>query len=562
MSNLNLNQSAVKELETFSESSFSLLETLESAKQTIAELINMEVFLSRSFDEDIWVLANPNSKGRTHTLDFNRFRFANKSLDIVLIVKCWVSEQLNNFKTTTVYHQYHYFLMGYEQSNGLDERGVDPFIRWLHLSQVNNNAKITIITSTLNFLDFSDLKNGEVYIPKLHEINQKLKFTRGIRKLPPSKEILTFSYYLDKYFLQLLDDRSEEGTKNNRQKEKILYYPILLWWRLTNIIPMRSVEFASIERNCLIKNDNNYFIRLPRRKLKSINKRNVQIIDTVAISKEMYEIINSYIKETEPFGETNTLISYPSLIWTDSSNRRKRQKRVIRNFNRENLQRLITKFYKEIINDKYNCNIKRGNQVSPNDTRHLAFTSLMMQGISPVEIARLGGHQTISAQYHYSSHLEYWIDSEVFKLLSRHRQLRFFEGKESIKHIPNEIKLKAFHPPTSNYKGKLKIGYCTDNLQRCESEECLLCSHWRIEPEEFLIRSNEIKKVLYKRRKHIHELHAFIENLHKNIINDRINYTNPKSIQQLKTLSNQINSEIRSISHLRALFIKEGFENE
>ncbi len=32
-------------------------------------------------------------------------------------------------------------------------------------------------------------------------------------------------------------------------------------------------------------------------------------------------------------------------------------------------------------------------QLRPNDSRHIAFISLMMQGYSPIEIARLGGHQ-------------------------------------------------------------------------------------------------------------------------------------------------------------------------
>ncbi|BCC00639.1 hypothetical protein BCJMU51_2846 [Bacillus cereus] len=79
---------------------------------------------------------------------------------------------------------------------------------------------------------------------------------------------------------------------------------------------------------------------------------------------------------------------------------------------------MIEIFYRAI-ERVYDFKVEQEYQLRPNDTRHLAFMSLMMQGYSPVEIARLGGHKTIQTQLHYSSHKEYWVDSEVFKLMKK-----------------------------------------------------------------------------------------------------------------------------------------------
>src|SRR5699024_4062263 len=98
----------------------------------------------------------------------------------------------------------------------------------------------------------------------------------------------------------------------------------------------------------------------------------------------------------------------------------------------------------------------------------------MMQGISPIEIACIGGHSTIAAQYNYISHKEYCIDNEVFKLIKNYKNISNFDNN-NIRYIPENVKLKAFESPTSSFRGELEIGYCSDSLIRCEAKECMLC---------------------------------------------------------------------------------------
>src|SRR5699024_11727591 len=95
------------------------------------------------------------------------------------------------------------------------------------------------------------------------------------------------------------------------------------------------------------------------------------------------------------------------------------QKINIKVFNIEQLYLSIQSFYEKIVQQKFGFNISQENQLQPNDTRHLSIFSLMMQGVSPIEIARLANHKTISMQLNYAHHTEYWIDSEVFSLLQK-----------------------------------------------------------------------------------------------------------------------------------------------
>src|SRR5699024_7338758 len=265
-----------------------------------------------------------------------------------------------------------------------------------------------------------------------------------------SKYILLFSYYLENYFLDIENNECFDETET--LNKKILYYPILIWWNLTTIIPIRSTEFCIIKRNCLSEESDKYFITITRIKTPLDQK--------FEINESVYQLLNNYIAHTEDYGESETLISYRSLVYVDNTERRRLQKKDLNSFNKNNLDKLLNRFYKEVLNEYYQINIPKNQKLSPNDTRHIAFVSLMMQGISPIEVAHLGGHKTIAAQYHYSFHKEYWIDNEVFKLIKNYTSISKFDN--SIRYIPEEIKLKAFEPPTSSFRGD--FGMSTLNL--------------------------------------------------------------------------------------------------
>ncbi|MBV6734528.1 site-specific integrase [Priestia megaterium] len=555
-----MNELREEEFLSISEEKFS---REESFRNVLRILEGFEEQFIAHFDDNIWIFVGW-AKHRK-IFDFNKLKQYTElehtlGESLIVTVKCWVGEMLQDFSLSTVKFNYSLLLEGLEKTQGFKKDNVDSFINYLTKDLRDNTTKASLIRSLLNFFDYSDIEYGEYYIKPLITYRSKLPYIKKSISLPPSKDVLTLSWCIESYFAELLKQESSEKNLAMR----ILYYPILIWWKLTNVIPLRAGEFCCISRNSLFKNNKGKpYIKLPRQKLPH---NSTAVVDKIEISDDLYTLIFNYISMTEGFGETQVLFSYRAIIWADSQNRINR-KYDINTFTKQTLAVLIKRFYKDIVKKKYGLNIEKENQVKPNQTRHFAIISLVMQGISPVEIARLANHKTVSMQYHYAHHIEHWIDCEVFNLMNKFKFIShaapFFINEDNnskkevniLQHIPDEIRLKAFQPPTSDgcYKPLQDIGYCSDQLQRCETDQCIFCSHWRIEPHELIENNNVIKEKIKERKRNIGELANFIEKIHEQIFVDELYSQNPVSFNHLKTASNQIKEEINQIAELKIL---------
>src|SRR5699024_348457 len=127
------------------------------------------------------------------------------------------------------------------------------------------------------------------------------------------------------------------------------------------------------------KENNKFFVTITRIK-KPLND-SVNYYNKIEINESMYHLLINYIELTEEYGESETLISYRYLIYADNSGRRELQKRDLDSFNKNNLEKLLKRNYKEVINEYYQINVPFNQRISTNDYRHIAFVSLMMQDI-------------------------------------------------------------------------------------------------------------------------------------------------------------------------------------
>lgn len=512
----------------------------------ISELKSKGIFLSNSIHDNVWLFSHEYSPGRSIKIDFRKID-KNLNPDDQLLIKCWIGSLLDKYRPSTCIHYFHYFCMASNITNFFSLDRIDYFVEWLHEDHITNNEKTYALSTVFSFFDFGEIPNSTKYLTKLYDIHNKIKFTKNPINLPSSKYILLFSYYLEKYFTDIEKDESFQDAET--LKKKILFYPILIWWNLTTIIPMRSTEFCLIKRDCLLEENNKYFITITRIKKPLYQENKDNYYTKIEINDSMYHLLNNYIKVTDEYGESETLISYRSLIYVDNTARRLLQKRDLNSFNTNNLEKLLKRFYQEVIGEYYQNSLSLDQRLTPNDTRHIAFLSLMMQGISPVEIARLGGHKTIEAQYHYSFHKEYWIDNEVFKLIKNYKNISNFDNN-NIKYIPEDVKLKAFQPPTSSFRGELEIGYCSDSLIRCEAKECMHCSHWRIDLEDIKLKHDLIIEKINKNRNNLIELMNFIYKIHTNTV---LNIMTPGYLENEKDLQQtfkKIKSELHNLSKL------------
>lgn len=122
------------------------------------------------------------------------------------------------------------------------------------LNQFGETKKFNMAISIKEFLVFYNLPHSDVYIELCTRFNTKVFNVRG---LPNYHDILIFDSVLNELF-----------KTNSSSEKKMQYYPLLLWWRITRIIPMRPTEFYSLRRDCtMIDNEGRYWMVLPRKRI-------------------------------------------------------------------------------------------------------------------------------------------------------------------------------------------------------------------------------------------------------------------------------------------------------
>ncbi|MGY3715001.1 site-specific integrase [Sutcliffiella cohnii] len=429
---------------------------------------------------------------QTYFVDFSFDSLSSKKFDTdqyILLLKSWFILLLENT------YSFHHLTKKVRRakdalilSKGFNLKAIDEFELNYFSKDLKPSSLQKKASLLLEFLDFSqDLIVPEEYLEMILGYYQTHNST-AIRKLPSSHDVLKFSLIVEAYF---------SNGDNDNNKEYLDYFPIFLWWNLTNIIPIRINEFCNLKFDCLTLNKEGYFLTLPRSKnLKNrkINYDQILISDKIANSIKLYQQkISTSVKPSK------------TLLQTASSVQNKKPEI----FNYRNFKTLLDKFYKKIVCEKYGFNLLESSSgphtrspyniyriIRPNDTRYFAFLNLMLQGYHPSEIARLGGHSSVYSQMAYHNHLEYWVDSDLIKLLMNQKGHLSDLSNEFFKEIIFKNALDSTTEVSEVVKIPLEIGYCTDPLQDCPVDEHYLCKHWRITLDDYQKHYDKLQNIL------------------------------------------------------------------
>lgn len=557
----------------FSEDEFLKEHSIENAKEIIAELTLNKVFLDGKFDDDSWVLINNKELNIRKYFNFQDIL----DTEIKIKAKCWILNYLLTVapSSATVYlNNLKNFLLLTNYLSCLDIDEIEASLNEFKLS-----VRYTILISGINFLDY--IYGSQVTKSKMELFSNQLRaivskfFFSNTRDLPPYKDVIRFSFILTSF------------SKGWNEKLELKFFPVLLWWKLTSVIPMRPSEFCSIKRNCLSIQGNDFFITLPRQKQKATSKT-FEVPNTLPISKELYNLIKRYIHISDSYGETTTLIS--AAVYRSTLNYPTQSKRKILNQNYFVLymfNNLLHAFYSEVLKDIYglepidkskwlkekNNVIKLGSndglseftaekqiiKIQPNDTRHFAICSMMIQGFNPLTIARMAGHQHIESQYHYQKHIEFFIDSKAYEatLLNRLTNSSRDRNYNSTLVIKDLINRSLAPEEMFEYKEEVEIGYCTDELRRCESRICIFCSKNWIPREEIESNFKEIVELKTEYSKKLKIRAQTLSRIYKDI---KIEYkscrVSPLELAELARESKLTDGEI----HDYAMLISKIFE--
>ena len=118
----------------------------------------------------------------------------------------------------------------------------------------------------------------------------------------------------DSYFL-FNDIINDYWTSVVELEERLFYYPLYLWWKITGVIPLRPREFLLTPRKCLKHKSDGWYLLLRRNHIKGSDKKISYKIDddyfmvSYKIPDRLAREIQKYIDITKNMNQLN-LIHY------------------------------------------------------------------------------------------------------------------------------------------------------------------------------------------------------------------------------------------------------------
>ncbi len=337
-----------------------------------------------------------------------------------------------------------------------------------------NRIKSLRLSAFREFLLFIGGENVRKYIDAINGVPQT--FTTKSRELPCYQSILLFDYIISD-FLQ-----------RTNIEERARYYPVLIWWKLSSIIPLRPGEVYQLPKDCIYEKGGKYYIHIERIKRKSKReKHSAPIVKDFEIKEEIYSIIKDYIDYIAGFDDTKYLFSLQSLRKVAGS--RSKEKDVER-LTVMTMQSIYKYFKQEVIEQEYGYHVvplgQRKNEndieeIKMGDVRHLAIINLMMMGYNPLYIMELAGHSKLSTQMGYYNHVDTFATakSHVLKeMMKRAEKNPNFEEYSSGDYVMQKNLLGAsYYDLPLVYDGK---GRCRSKNfpYDCVYTECIFCPHF------------------------------------------------------------------------------------
>lgn len=575
---------AVKDYDFEYDNTEEVLEIIDNIKETFNEtglLVKgifkydgKEISVQGDFDDTIWVVEHTLTHTYTY-FDFSKlsmFQQNSQDLDLILLIKSWLSHifLLKEFNSAKTLKNYFSNLVDFIiKSNNFDKRFLDlSGGEWIrdYFNEIDclNQTKIDKITHVMSYLEFLDTTldiSDDVYENYHSELNlvvQQYSFQANSKSLPGSKDVVIFSYFLDKFY--------KECTNEDL---KLLYMPILIWWKLGNVIPLRISEITrTLKRDCIINEEGKYYIKIKRVKERRKSANALPLLDKFEISAEIAQLIENYITLTDSYGKSKTLFSRRALkalrknIVVKGHHYRHLSQRKYNEdyFSAALFSTLLNAFYEDVIIRGYGVDsIKK--RVTPNDPRHFAFFSLLLQGLSPIQIALLGGHSTLKTQANYQYGVSYYVDSELYQLLSMREATKDYIAPHELRTLKEIVFNMPAEPSKEGNCLPLKIGICTCDFEGgeiCENfKACHLCKKWWCSPttESYLslveyVKNDLLENAIIKLNDDLSFLTKLLEN---NIVTKECDdlTTDYKHGIKVKTWSNKVKTDCKEIVELR-----------
>lgn len=348
-----------------------------------------EKILTASYAADTWRLLD-RYKDQTYSLNFKDLPYAEE-------LKAFTVCYLEHNQPVSAANAIRFIIKVLHVTNGLTEE-----IRDIKSVGKYSAYNVDLLTA---FVSFIELKPSELRV--IYEVLEKNQTERSeqSRPLPVFQSVMLFQQIVDDFAVRYLKDMPA-------------YYPIVLWWKLTMIIPMRPIEFFQLKTSDFYISDGEYMMHLIRspKSGEQDDRHRIPLISEFRIDQDIYYLFQHYIDTIDP-GEQGFIFNSNGI-----------KTAIDREFmGRNRLDFLQDQFFDDIVAGVYKQQVieketttvlEKGQieRINYGDTRHLAFMNLILSGMNPYTIAQLGGHRQLSTQNYYYNGLTAYCTSKAYSL--------------------------------------------------------------------------------------------------------------------------------------------------
>lgn len=393
--------------------------SITKAREIFDKYIDLGIFIDCKFDDEIWNTTDEYSNVGLH-FNFNKVTykkyyekiFGITINDFITYVKVFISMTMGKNVLKTL------------------QTAVNDLKRIIRtdINEIYGSSADLKVTAPRLCLDFISLLPESYDVDAVELLINSLESYAYINVSENSHKQRSLAQF-DSYFL-FNDIMNDYWTSDIDRDERLFFYPLYLWWKITGIIPLRPREFILTERNCLSRQDDGYYLTLRRDNLKGGSKKvSYKLSDdyynvTYKIPDKLANEINQYLEFTKEYEDTeiNTLFVSDTHYkkWGQKKHTNSRYLTYI------NVNTIMRYFFHEVVEGKYGMNVvyereaghlKEGeiNYLRLGDTRHIALINIMAEGGTPLTAMLLAGHDDINISAHYYSNLTNLIECRTYR---------------------------------------------------------------------------------------------------------------------------------------------------
>ena len=406
-------------------------------------------------------------------------------------------------------------------------------------------------------------------------IEENAAVTCGARRdLPDFKSILTFGAVLDDFWTNASPD------------EKLFYFPVYLWWKITSILPTRPREYLVTPRDCVhLASDGEWYLTVRKNMLKG-RARQVHYkisedyeVKNYPVPASLADLVNEYITLTACYETTELdtlLIPDPHYILNGRAKNKKS-----RYYTYTNLRCALRLFLLNIVHEKYRINVVdertpeayageingtpalegmtiRAPQLG--DTRHISLVNMIAEGVQPLAAMELAAHTNPRQTFHYAANLDTYLQCATYRA---YMDRKYASTPFAFNPAASAMRFSENDPCT-----ELDEGFChserflNDSVEDCirvfgphsELGWCQRCPYFRSKTPSLLV--NDTSRYLLDIEEDWALLTASIDSYRKNVLGKdedlfQVLLQAQSSLNIYQNTLNQIISE-RKVSHGKA----------